>query len=154
MKQNQKGITIVGLLITVIVIVTIAGVCIYTGRDILEEAKLEQLKTNMLLIQAKCHSIQDKVTANELKPEDYKGDKINDTDFLSDDDYSKYLITKSDDDKWRSLTADNIKNDIGLGEIAVNNGDYLVNYNDGEVIYTPGYNGKYTLTQILESDAE
>lgn len=152
MKQNQKGITLVGLLVTIVVIIIIAGVCIYTGRDIIEEAKLEQLKTNMLLIQAKCNSIEDKVTAKEEA--NYIGTAIQETDAR----YDAYGITKpaSIDAtiKFYELSADDVKNKIGLGEIEVKDGEYLVDYGTSEVIYTPGYNGKHTLTQILEGDIE
>lgn len=160
MKQNEKGITIVGLIITVLVIVIIAGVCIYTGRDILEEAKLEQLKTNMLLIQAKCHSIQDKVTAKEEAS--YIGEKIDDTSILAE----KYGVTIQSDDNWYELSKEDVeqqeyttkdssnnnvtKQGIGLGNIDVANGDYIVNYTDGEVIYTKGYNGEFKLSDLLK----
>jgi len=148
MKQNQKGITIVGLLVTVIVIVTIAGVCIYTGKDIIEEAKLQQIKTNMLLIQAKSHFIEDKVTAGEDTT--YIGTIISD----GDERYAEYNITQTDPIKFYELSAEDVKNDVGLGEIAVNDGDYLVDYETSEVIYTKGYNGKYKLSEILETNAE
>ena len=51
-KEN-KGITLVALTITIIVLLIIAGIAIYSGNDIIKNAKLESLKTNMLLIQAK-----------------------------------------------------------------------------------------------------
>jgi len=146
MKQNQKGITMVGLIVTVFVIVIIAGVCIYTGRDLLEEAKFEQIKTNMLLIQAKCQQVGERVVAKELTEADYIGTGIT----LSDSDYEKYQKTKTENDKWYSLSADNVKNDIGLGKIKVNDGDYLVNYADNEVIYTTGYNNMYKLSDLLK----
>jgi len=146
--MNQKGITLVGLIITIVVIVTIAGVCIYTGRDLLEEAKLEQLKTNMLLIQAKCHSIEDKVTAGEEVS--YIGTIISGEDGR----YSQYNISQTDPIKFYELSANDVKNNIGLGNIAVNDGEYLVDYETSEVIYTPGYNGKYKISEILNPNEE
>lgn len=154
MKQNQKGITIVGLLITVIVIVAIAGVCIYTGRDIIEEAKLEQLKTNMLLIQAKCQSIAERVDAKELSQTDYIGTAVT----------SVPGVTITTGDIWYGLNEKDIeeqeytegtvtKNGVGLGDvIETENASamlYFVNYKDGEVVYAEGYNGLYKLSDLL-----
>ena len=123
MKQNQKGITIVGLLITVIVIVTIAGVCINTGRDILEEAKLEQLKTNMLLIQAKCQSVGERVTAKELESKDYIGTAVSEIEgsTIADGDIW-YGLTEKDIEEKEYVIIDEsgveaTKTGVGLGDI-------------------------------------
>ena len=52
-RKREKGITLVALTITIIVLSIIASITINTGGNIIESAKLENLKTNMLLIQAK-----------------------------------------------------------------------------------------------------
>ncbi|MBR3249833.1 MAG: hypothetical protein IKF83_03965 [Clostridia bacterium] len=49
---NQKGITLIALTITIIVLLIIAGISVYTGSKLIQEAKLEDVKTNMLLVQA------------------------------------------------------------------------------------------------------
>lgn len=157
MKQNEKGITIVGLLLTVIVIVAIAGVCIYTGSDIIKEAKLEQLKTNMLLIQAKCQSIGERVDAKELTQSDYIGTAAT----------SVPGVTIETGDIWYGLKEKDIeeqeyiegtvtKKGIGLGDVVTpqnaNDVLYFVNYKNGEVVYANGYNGIYKLSEILVTD--
>ena len=54
MKKNKnRGITLASLAITIIVLLIIAGISVYSGTDIIKRAKLEELKTNMLLIEAK-----------------------------------------------------------------------------------------------------
>lgn len=52
MKEN-KGITIVTLVITIIVLLILAGVSIGTGNKVIKSSELENVKTNMLLIKAK-----------------------------------------------------------------------------------------------------
>ncbi len=52
MKEN-KGITMVTLVITIIVLLIIAGVSIGTGNKVIKTSELENVKTNMLLIKAK-----------------------------------------------------------------------------------------------------
>ena len=54
MKKNKnRGITLASLVITIIVLLIIAGISVYSGTDIIKRAKLEELKTNMLLIETK-----------------------------------------------------------------------------------------------------
>ena len=52
MKSN-KGITMIALIMTVIVLSILAGVTLKTGSDVLESSKLESIETNMLLIKTK-----------------------------------------------------------------------------------------------------
>ena len=50
--KNVKGITLIALIVTITVILIIAGITIYKGSEIIIEAKKEDVKTNMLLVQA------------------------------------------------------------------------------------------------------
>ena len=52
MKKN-RGITMVALVITIVVLVIIAGISIGAGNNAIKNSKLENLKTNMLLIEVK-----------------------------------------------------------------------------------------------------
>ena len=48
MKKNKnRGITLASLAITIIVLLIIAGISVYSGTDIIKRAKLEELKTNI-----------------------------------------------------------------------------------------------------------
>ncbi len=51
--MNNKGITIVALIITVILLLILAGIGIGSGGKTLARLKLEEMRTNMLLIEAK-----------------------------------------------------------------------------------------------------
>lgn len=54
MNINQsKGITLVSLMITVVILSMLAGISMDIGSDLINKTKLENLKTNMMLIQAK-----------------------------------------------------------------------------------------------------
>ncbi len=50
--MNNKGITLIALIVTILIIIVIAGISIYEGSKIVDDAKYEDVKTNMLLIQA------------------------------------------------------------------------------------------------------
>ena len=54
--REQKGITLIVITLTVIVMLIIASITVYYGTDLIQNAKLQDLKTNMLLIQAKTKS--------------------------------------------------------------------------------------------------
>ena len=46
MKKNKnRGITLASLVITIIVLLIIAGISVYSGTDIIKRAELEELKT-------------------------------------------------------------------------------------------------------------
>lgn len=52
MKEN-KGITMVTLIITIVVLLILAGISIGTGNKVIKSSELENVKTNMLLIKVK-----------------------------------------------------------------------------------------------------
>ena len=52
-QKREKGVTLIALAITIVVLLIIAGISIKGGTSAIKMAQLEELKTNMLLIQAK-----------------------------------------------------------------------------------------------------
>ena len=50
MNRKERGVTLVALVITVVVLLIIASIAVYSGSDTVRKAKLEELRTNMLLI--------------------------------------------------------------------------------------------------------
>ena len=58
-EEKIKGITIVALTITVIVLIILASIGIYTGTEIIKQANLQNINTNMMLIQAKTKTISE-----------------------------------------------------------------------------------------------
>ena len=51
MRKN-KGITLISLTIMIIILIVLASVTMYYGNSIITETKIQDLVTNMLLIQA------------------------------------------------------------------------------------------------------
>ena len=51
--KNNKGITIVVLVITIVILLILAGISLGSGNTIIKNSKLENIKTNMLLIEGK-----------------------------------------------------------------------------------------------------
>ena len=59
--KNEKGITLVALAITIIVLLIIAGIGYNYGKEAIQKAQLEELRTNMLLIEAKAKGLVEEV---------------------------------------------------------------------------------------------
>ena len=149
MKKNKnRGITLASLVITIIVLLIIAGISVYSGTDIIKRAKLEELKTNMLLIETKAKECVEnanfKLGKTEAKKE-LKGIEITEADNIN--------IELNDYNYYYKLTEDNLK-DMGLSNIKLSDTDelYIVKYDiqnaKVEIYNTKGYEGKYSLTDI------
>lgn len=161
--MKNKGITLVALTITIIILLIIAGISISAGGNMIKKANLEGLKTNMLLIKAKAKqyveeanfkigkSTEDASKISEVRNEIYVEkakldvatnevkNKIN----VTGDNF--YVLTKADNKDTYS--------EWGLDKIELENGEYYViefNENDltVEVYNTLGFNGKYSLKDI------
>ena len=161
--MKNKGITLVALTITIIILLIIAGISISAGGNMIKKANLEGLKTNMLLIQAKAKqyveeanfkigkSTEDASKISEVRNEIYVEkakldvatnevkNKIN----VTGDNF--YVLTKADNKDTYS--------EWGLDKIDLENGEYyVIEFNEKdltvEVYNTLGFNGKYSLTDI------
>lgn len=170
-KNNQNGITLVVLIITIIVLLILAGITIHIGTESIQKANLEELKTNMLLIETKAREFvenasfdlginpenaTDEMKTNaqsELNGED-KGTLV-----TSDDSIINQLLNIGirqediDNEKVYKLTTENLEK-MGINDVQSNyeEGWYVIVYNidetTAEIYHTVGYNGKYSLTDI------
>lgn len=161
LKEN-RGVTLLALVITIVVMIIIAGIAVYTGTDTIKKAKLEELKTNMLLIEAKAKGLVEEVNfkIGLTKPEDEgyqtKKDSAEQEVYVNGAKLKKvtnisapssipvsecYEVTKDAMNAW------------GLDGLELEEGEYyLIKFDDTnatvEVYNTLGYDGKYSLTEI------
>ncbi len=155
--KNNKGITLIALTITIIILLILASITIYSGKEsIKKKAQLESLKTNMLLIKAKAKeyveqaSFKNGVNKSEISEEaknELKGKEANASD------YSKQNITINGGEILYKLTSDNLK-EMGLKDVKLgSNEEYLVKYNikdvTVEVYNTSGYENNGTTVYSL-----
>ena len=73
--KKNKGITLVALVITVIIILVIGAITVYEGSKLVDEAKYEDVKTNMLLIQAEVKNFAEQAKFEGKKIEDLIGEE-------------------------------------------------------------------------------
>ena len=52
--KNDNGITIVALIIAILILAIISTVALNVSYDLIDEAQLQNVKTDLLLIQSKC----------------------------------------------------------------------------------------------------
>lgn len=150
MLKNNKGITLVALIIIVIIMIILVGVGINIGMDAVERTKLEDLKTNMLSIKTKAKTIQEKYSFGDI--ESLVGEKIEDTSVLKEE-LVNLLPAGETVYEWnKQILEEQALKEIQLAE----NAFYIVYYNEGEatceVYYSEGfeYEGKtyYSLTDL------
>ena len=167
--KNNKGITLIALTITIIVMLIIASITTYVGMDLIKQAKLQDLVTNMLLIQAKAKEYLEEVkfqTANmtdnaqieQVKAEQLKGKKITENDEVRTAAENTGKIDTSKISEYYYLEQANLE-EMGLGELNTDEYGYFILRYDLEnmkieVINTVGYNGNYTLEQLQQIQQE
>ena len=163
--EKQKGVAIPVLIIGVVIIIAIASIIVHYAEDMVEENRLQDLRTNMLLIQAEtkkdleevCFQTanldakkeEDLAKINKIKKEKLKG-------IIAQESEVKDSIPQeiSIDENCYYLDETNL-NEIGVKDLNPEKyGYFIVKYNfeniTVEVINTKGYEGKYTLTQLIE----
>lgn len=145
MLKNNKGVTLIMLVITIIVIVILGATTITASDALLKEIKAKNVTTNMILIKAKAEALYEEYSFNGIDESDYVGMKVTDVSKYGAENIGKwYRWAKSD------LT------DLGFDEnMLKDGGDFIVNYETGEVIYTLGIKDttgtkKYTLTELKD----
>ena len=160
--RNSKGVTLIALVVIIIVLLIIAGITFNTGSDVLEKANLEEIKTNMLLIQAKAKEYVEEATFKMgINPTDEQRSEARNEIYIQKAGLKKVTeeteltipseIPQSDnlyyvtEEALTKMGLDNIK----TGE---NAGEYLIEFDETNVkanIYnTQGYDGKYSLEEI------
>lgn len=140
--KNHRGITMVALILTIILMLILVTVSVEFGTDAIKKSKEEDIKSNMLLIQGKCKIIYDK---NKYDPENSNlvGTPIGEA-----TEYAIPTELQINTDKSYIFTQEDL-NSNGLGNIKISNTEfYIIDYNTCEVYYSLGINGKYALSEI------
>ena len=163
--KETKGITMIALTITIVVMIILAGITVQYGMDLLQNVKLQDLRTNMLLIQAKAKeyveevnfqlvNVTDETKKNQIKSENLKGISLTDSTIDSNVVSAAEVTGKIEGEKadYYYLTPENL-NEMGLEEMNPEEyGYFIVKYDieniSVDVINTKGYQGNYTLEQL------
>lgn len=159
-RNRTEGVTLVALSITIIVLLILAGIGVYSGKEIIQKAKLEELKTNMLLIQAKAREyLEDATFKMGINPDDDKKASVRNEVYIEEAKLQKaaeseipssFEITDTTTCYWLTPEA---QANWGLSKMELGeNEKYLIRFDEEnvtvEIYNTEGYSGKYSLTEI------
>ena len=171
--KNESGKSIVILVILTIFIIIGVVVTINYAKQLMAETKEQNLKTNMLLMQAEVkkgleevcfrtvnlsESKQEDLTKiNEIKSQYLKGTVLSNSPTEVQEAVKNVPEVTFDENCYYLDEA--ILGEMGIEDVdATQYGYFIVKYNfsnaDVEVINTNGTNGKYTLTQIVQEIEE
>lgn len=148
--KNQNGITLIALVITIIVLLILAGITVNMGKQGIKESKENAVLSELAMVQ---NAILQRKTKADLTNENYPGQIITEVginldeviaDINSNKDSGEEPISRkdSDDENYYFLS----KSNNGLSGLGISGGDddeYIVNYETGEVInYTARVTGR------------
>lgn len=156
-ETQMKGITLISLVITIIVLLIIAGISVYSGKETIEKAQLESLRTNMLLIQAKAKEYVEEANFKMgISPDDAKKATVREEVYEGEAKLQKATNVTAPESipvaDCYKVTEETL-NDWGLDKIEIKAEEYyLIQFDDTnatvEIYNTKGYNGSYSLTEI------
>lgn len=147
LTKENKAITLVALVITVVIMLILISVTTYTGIDTYKNVKVNQFVDRMQLIQAKV----DEYSPDELKT---LGSDATTCQAMLETAYNNGEdISSSDISQYRYFSSDDLLKTFDLDDI---NDEILVNYNTREVISFTGidYEGKIYYTQYKLPNAQ
>ncbi len=163
--EKQRGVTLVALVITVILLLILASIGFYYGNNVIKQANLESLKTDMLLIQAKAKEYVEEATFKMgINPDDAKKEQAREEVYITTAKLKKLSQATTEDglnipsgittnDNFYYVTREALKQ-MGIENIETgeNAGEYLIEFDENnataEIYNTKGYGGKYSLTEI------
>lgn len=145
---NSKGVTLIALVITVIVLLILASIATYSGMDIIESSKLSTFTAEMKIMQTQVNSLYDKwkrgeidinALGNSLDSVSEQANKVlKDELFIDDEDISGYRYY--DQETIQDLGIEGVKQ------------EFFINVEQREVVSYKGlkYDGDmyYTLIQL------
>ena len=160
-KYLEKGITLISLSVTIVVLLIIAGIAFNTGSDSIKKAQLQELETNMLLIKAKARGYVEEATFKMgINPDEAKKEEVR-----------NQVYGKGSDEGAQLEKVTSVPTELGIADIATcywltteakekwglekmksEENEYLIKFDEVDVtveVYNlNGYNGKYSLTEI------
>lgn len=140
MKKNNKGVTLIALAITIIVLLIISGITISVGSNNAKKAKDNKLLTEVVMVQ---NAALQRKTKVELINGHYPGQKLTEIGIDIDEVISKInseksdkyeIIEKKDTNDSNYYLLSNANGGIRELNIKDTEDEYIVNYVTGEVI--------------------
>ena len=159
--NKEKGITLLALVVTIIMLIILASTIVNIGQNEIKESEENAKLSELGIVQ---NAILQRKTKADLTDEDYPGETIIEADINLEETIEEMNnhrasgeeeITKKDDDNsnYYFLSTEN----GGLEELGITNSEdaYIVNYETGEVInYTTKLTGTGKPLYIYAKEAD
>ena len=156
--RKERGLTLISTVLLIGVIVILILGLLYSVKTQSKQQKIQNIKTNMLLLQASINKISNQYILDK-KEEDLKGTKL--SEMLEEESIKNFLDKKIFDPKEKNkkyyvLDQENL-NEMGLQKMVLPQSNYyIVEYVDGKVYSTQGIDieGKiyYDVTEIEDEN--
>jgi len=152
--KSEKGVSLILLIIIVIILIALAIFGIKHIKAKVEIENIENIKSHMLSIQALTKNIQNKHVVNE-EENALIGITVNlennETEYKISEELKEEL-SKIENSNLYIITQEDVNNN-GLSQIKIDTEEfYIVDYNAGEIYYSKGIDGKYSLKEIDPKD--
>ena len=138
--KNNKGISMISLILIVVIMIMLASITAYEAKGLLSITKTQAVATNLLLIQAKVRIINEQVVFekdDEKKQELLVGTKLSENAQMLNEMKQKNIISDDENvENYYILSQENLKN-MGLDTLNASDG-YVVDYDTEEIIYVTG----------------
>lgn len=141
MNKNQKGLTLISLIVMIVVLLILAVVTYKTVNVNQNEAKGHTLESEIKMVQNAVLQRKTEADLTRTSYDDLPGENI------SKEEVQKIMsdnVLKGEDGEYKSLTPDTIQ-ELGISSTE---DTYIVNYRTGEVINQSEY-GKYDVNLYL-----
>ncbi len=147
-NYNNRGITLVALIITIVVIIIIASIGATIGRNLIDKSKVENLTTNMLIIKSKAKVFEEEVESKTWNFSDTceEGSTISKKEEGRRDHFkNEYNFTLIDNSNSSTFGISSLESDsvyYALGEEALKNMGVASLLEDGKSYYVVKYTVK------------
>ena len=74
--KTQKGITMIALVVTIVILIILASISIIEGKKLIKEAKIENILTDMITIKAKVKGYAEEINSEVWDLKENKEEKI------------------------------------------------------------------------------
>ncbi len=128
--REDKGITMITLIITVVMLAILAYATVSIGINITGTAKFQNVQTYMLLIQSKCETLVNEKAIGEIDESGYYG-----------------IAQSGEKEGWYKLSQGDL-NDMGVKGAKAKEG-YYVNYETDDIMYERGVEYEGTIYHYL-----
>ena len=159
--NNEKGITLLALVITMIILMILVGITINIGKNGIAESKEDAMLSELGIVQ---NAILQRKTKADLTGENYPGETITEANINLEETIEEINNNRtsgeeeisrkdSDDSHYYFLSTEN----GGLEQLGITNSEdaYIVNYETGEVInYTTKLTGTGKPLYIYAKEAD